>query len=411
MPGMQMPPSQGAPSDMQMSASGMLLMEQSSGTAVNPESSPEPMFSTEFRSWDLMFHGLAFLNTTQQTGPRGNDKVFSTNWLMGMAQKQVGSGSLMFRTMLSLEPATITDRRYPELFQTGETAYGRPIVDGQHPHNLVMELAMEYARPVGDGTIVNLYLAPVGDPALGPVAYPHRISAIEIPQGTLAHHLQDSTHISYDVITAGIKHGIFRLEASGFHGTEPGENRWTIGYGAIDSWATRLWVTPSANWTGQVSVGRLTKPEALEPGDIVRSTASLTYNRPFKDGNWATSAIWGRNHKTFDRHNTNSYLLESVLRMRNRNYLTGRIELVDKDELFADQPSLQAQLARTVGSVFRIQAYTLGYTRDIPLLRAVKTGLGGNLTLYGVPSPLTPYYGSRPAAFMLFFRFRPEPPA
>jgi hypothetical protein len=48
----------------------------------------------------------------------------------------------------------------------------------------------------------------------------------------------------------------------------------------------------------QASIGRLHQPEASEPGDIVRSTASVTYNRPLSTGNWASSLIWGRNHKT-----------------------------------------------------------------------------------------------------------------
>jgi hypothetical protein len=174
----------------------------------------------------------------------------------------------------------------------------------------------------------------VGDPALGPVAYPHRVSAAELPQATLAHHLQDSTHISDDVVTVGVTHGMFGLEASGFHGAEPGENRWIISQGAIDSYSARFTLTPNSNWTGQVSAGRLTHPEALEPGDQVRSTASVTYNKPCARGNWASSVIWGRVHKTYGGANLNGYGVESVARFVDKNYVTGRIELVDKDELF-----------------------------------------------------------------------------
>ena len=84
------------------------------------------------------------LSETQQSGPRGGDKLFSTNWWMPMAQRKFGKGTLTIRTMLSFEPATVSDRRYPELFQQGETAFGRPIVDGQHPHDFFMELAALY---------------------------------------------------------------------------------------------------------------------------------------------------------------------------------------------------------------------------------------------------------------------------
>lgn len=146
--------------------------------------------------------------------------------------------------MLSLDPATITGRRYPLhplLFQTGETAFGKAIVDGQHPHNFFMSLGFQYARTLGENATLELYFAPVGDPALGPVAYPHRASAEELPQATLSHHWQDSTHIADEVVTAGIAYKKIKLEASGFYGAEPNENRWTIGTGPIDSWSARLW--------------------------------------------------------------------------------------------------------------------------------------------------------------------------
>jgi len=367
---------------------------EASGTSINPASSPMNMVQFQARNWRFMIHGVAFVEDTQQSGPRGGDKLFSTNWFMGEAEHTLGGGTFSLLTMLSLEPATVTNRRYPELFQTGETAYGKPIVDGQHPHDFVMELALRYSRPMGEKTTWELYAAPVGDPALGPVAYPHRVSAEELPQATLGHHLQDSTHISYEVVTAGITHGIFRVEASGFHGEEPNENRWTIGYGAMDSYSGRITVSPNANWSGQISAGRLTRPEALEPGDQVRTTASVTYNRPNPSGNWATSAIWGRVHKTASGANLNGYGLESVARFARKNYVTGRIELVDKDELLA------------AGQQFRIGAYTIGYTRDFYVVPRIATGLGANFTTYSMPAALDPYYGQRPVAVMLFLRFK-----
>jgi hypothetical protein len=154
-------------------------------------------------SWMLMFHGEAFLNLGQQSGPRGYDKVFSTNWFMFMGERPLGSGQLTLRSMVSLEPATVTHRFYPEMFQQGETAFGRPINDGQHPHDFLMEIAALYDWRVGENGLVSFYAAPVGDPALGPVAYPHRSSAIENPIAPLGHHLEDSTHIASDVLTGG----------------------------------------------------------------------------------------------------------------------------------------------------------------------------------------------------------------
>jgi len=367
---------------------------EASGTGINPASSPMNMARFSAGRWTFFAHGLAFVTEIQQTGPRGADKLASMNWFMGEAEHGLGGGTFSVRSMLSLEPITVSDRRYPELFQTGETAFGVPIVDGQHPHNFVMELALSYSHPLSAKTSWEVYVAPVGDPALGPVAFPHRVSAAELPQATLAHHLEDSTHISHDVVTAGLTHGIFRVEASGFHGGEPDENRWTIAYGAIDSWSSRVTVSPNANWTGQISAGRLTRPEALETGDQVRTTASVTYNRPYARGNWATSMIWGRVHKTALQDDLNGYTLESVLRFTRKNYITGRMEQVDKDELLPG------------GGVFRVEAYTAGYTRDFYFVPRIATGLGGNITAYSIPAELRHAYGQHPIAVLIFLRFK-----
>ena len=398
-------------SDMEMhglnaNRAGLFLMSQASGTSLNPQSWEMPMLATRARRWNLMLMGEGYLNDTQQTGPRGADKFYSPNWFMGMAERDLGRGSFLAQLMLSLEPATITDRRYPLLFQTGETAFGRPIVDGQHPHDLIMSFGFHYAYALGESTTVEAYFAPVGDPALGPVAFPHRASAAELPQAPLGHHWQDSSHIVNEVVTVGVTHKKVRLELSGFHGAEPDENRWNIDAGAIDSWAARLSLFPTKNWMAQVSAGRLTHPEAAESGDVVRATASLHYSRPLASGNWSSSFVWGRNHRTANRRDTDSYLFETAVPFWRLNFFTARWELVDKDELFAGLP---AQLARTVGESFRIGAYTFGYTRDFPLLRYVETGAGANFTAYTLPAAITPFYGDHPVSINLYLRFRLRP--
>jgi len=398
MPGMEMG---------ETNAAAKLLQSFSSGTAVNPAGWQMPMLMKSLGDWHTMFMGQAFLNDTQQSGPRGGDKLYSTNWFMTSAEHAAGAkGALAFQLMLSLEPATVTGRRYPLLFQTGETAYGKPIVDGQHPHDFIMALAVEYAYVVSDNARVELYAAPVGDPALGPVAYPHRASAMEMPQATLTHHWQDSTHIADDVVTAGLAFEKFRIEASGFHGAEPDEFRWNIDAGSLDSWSARLWFLPSKNWAAQFSAGRLTHPEALEPGDQIRLTSSLAYSRPVHGESWSSTLIWGRKHSTFTERNTNSYTLESLLPVGRRNYVTGRAELVDKDELFAGQPELEELLDLRYGSTFRIGAYTLGYTRDFEIFHNVETGLGANVEFYSLPAAIKPWYGSHPVGGNIFLRLR-----
>jgi hypothetical protein len=385
-------------SHMDMNRAGMYLMNMSSGTAMNPYSWQMPMRMTEAGTWNLMFMSQAFLVDTQQSGPRGADKFYSPNWFMASAEHKLAGGSLMFTAMLSLEPATVTNRSYPLLFQTGETAYGKPLVDAQHPHDFLMALSVQYAHPLTRDTMLQFYYAPVGDPALGPVAFPHRASAFELPQATLGHHWQDSTHIADNVATIAVRHKWLRVEASGFYGTEPNENRWNIDWGQMNSWSARVSAAPTQNWLAQFSAGRIARPERQEEGDVVRTTASLHYSRPTDRGaSWSTSFIWGRNHKTLTHRDGDSWLLETLYPASRRNFLTGRIELVDKDEL---------ALPAALGSTFRIAAYTAGYTRDIGTFAGIETGIGANVTTYITPVAIKPYYGAHPFGVNMYLRFR-----
>ncbi len=383
------------------------LQHDSSGTSAQPNSVQVPMFMIMKGNWMLMFHGEAFLNATQQSGPRGADKVFSTNWFMPMAQRQVGPGQLTLRTMISLEPATVTGRFYPELFQQGETAFGRPINDGQHPHDFFMELAALYDIKMGEHTLLSFYAAPVGDPAMGPPAYPHRISASENPLAPLGHHMQDSTHIANDVVTAGLTYKFARIEASGFHGREPDEFRWNIDSGKIDSWSTRLTIQPGQNWSAQYSFAQLASPEALHPGeDVQRMTASVMYNRNFAHGSWATMLLWGRNHTLPDGENFNGYLAESTLGFATNTHVWARIENTDRTtELLLGRNLEPPGFQETF--LARVQAYTFGYDRDIKLLPHLATAIGGQMTFYGKPESLTPIYGQHPTGVLVFLRIRP----
>ena len=384
-----------------------VLEHTDSGTSLEPGSITVPMLMTTAGKWRLMFHGEAFLNELQQSGPRGADKLFSTSWLMPMAQRDLGPGQLTVRAMFSLEPATVSERRYPELFQEGETAYGRPIVDGQHPHDLFMELAAFYDLKLSGHALLSFYGGPVGDPAMGPTAYPHRASASENPMAPLGHHLEDSTHIADDVITAGLTYRKVRFEASGFHGREPDEDRWDMDAGRIDSWSTRVTVSPAQNCSVQYSIAHLTSPEAVRPGeDVRRMTASVMYNRPLGRGNWASTLLWGRNSDLNEHQIGNGYLAESTLHFLGRNNLWGRVENVDRtSDLLLDGAPLAVNAPERF--LARVQAYTAGYDREFAWMRGVSSALGGQVTFYGKPAFLTPVYGAHPAGFLLFLRFRP----
>ena len=383
------------------------LMQQVSGTDANPGAEHHGLMFMS-GTWHLMLHGVVFGNDIRATGFRGESKRFSTNWGMFSAQRSLGRGDLLLRTMLSLEPATISGRKYPELFQTGETAFGKQIIDGQHPHDFFMELAAEYARMLTPSTMWFIYVAPVGSPALGPVAFPHRDSAMEIPQAVLGHHFQDSTHIAYDVVTSGVKIGPVRVEGSAFHGAEPDEKRWDLDGGRIDSGAGRITITPTPNLSMQASAAYLTKPEKLEPGDQKRWTASASYTTRFGGGGmWASSIVWGRIYKQSHDIFLDSYLAESMLRVWRRSSFSIRMENVQKDELFphfhrtgrVERPPLPVP-------VFRIRSATLGYTYDFFVRNGLALGAGGNYTWYRFPTILQGFYGERPRTRLFLIRLR-----
>jgi hypothetical protein len=368
----------------------------SAGTSIEPKNTSEadPMLHRYLGNWTVMFHANSALVSVQQSGPRGGDKVFSTNWMMPMLYRSFGRQSVAFKTMLSLEPATVTKRFYPELFQSGETAYGRPIIDGQHPHNFVMELSGRYELQFDDRTRVFFYAGPVGDPALGPTAFSHRASASENVLAPLGHHQQDSTHIANSVLTGGFVQGRIQLEASGFHGREPDENRWTIEGSKPDSFSSRITVAVNDNLSGQFSAGRINSREALEPAfDTIRTTASIHHHATFGSGHIATSIIWGRN-RDFDaelKKISNSYGLESTIQFTKSNWAWTRIENLDRETPRG-----------------RIQAYTLGYERDLPLhLTGLNAGIGAQVTVYGLPPQFKTLYGNNPATIAVLLRLRP----
>jgi hypothetical protein len=367
---------------------------------------------------------------------------------MPMIHRQSGRHGITFRTMVSAEPATVTKREYPLMFQTGETAYGSSIVDGQHPHDFFMELAARYDLSLRDRSQIFVYGGPVAEAALGPTPFPHRPSASENPLAALGHHQQDSTHIATNVFTLGFAHGPIQVEASGFHGREPNESRWNVGTGKPDSFSTRLTLAPHRKVAGQFSIGRLNQPEASDPTlDTIRTTASISYNQQLSTGHIASSLIWGRNKnvKSGDPRIFNSYGMEVTAKFRNRNWIWTRIENVDRDRSLLPvteqpEPPVICLLCRLVGRkisladdpakpgrfehvvvgpdgvpvtieeipVGRVQAYTIGYERELPMgPRALSMGVGVQATMYWSPSNLQAVYGNRPATIAMFLRVRP----
>lgn len=372
------------------------MSREASGTAWQPDAAGHHGIHVMRGDWMLMLHGMGDLVYDHQGGPRGDEKWYSDNMLMGMAQRPLGAATFGLRTMLSAEPATIGKDGYPLLLQTGETADGlTPLLDRQHPHDLFMELAASLSVPRGDRALF-VYGGLPGEPALGPPAFMHRFSAMNVPEAPITHHWLDSTHILYGVLTGGAVLDRVKLEASTFRGREPDENRWNIEPpNKLDSHSFRLSVNPTDAWALQMSYGRLKSPEQLEPGvDQDRTTASALYDRASDSGHWEGMLAWGRTRNR-PGNTLDAFTAEANAELRGEHTLLLRAEVVEKDELFV-APDPRA------GRVFDVGELSAGYRYDFLRTEHAATGLGILGTLAFVPSELQNTYGNSPASVLVF---------
>jgi YHS domain-containing protein len=379
------------------------MAREGSGTAWLPDTTPMYAVHRDKGAWQLMGHENLFLQYFHESGDRGADQVGSINWVMGMANRNLGAGRLGLRGMFSLEPWTIGGCGYPDLLASGESCEGEKIHDRQHPHDLAMEVSASYDAPITGAVRWQVYGGPAGEPALGPVAFPHRVSAMPNPVAPMSHHWLDSTHISFGVVTGAVYGNRWKGEVSAFNGREPDEERGDFDFGALDSVSGRLSFLPTPNLALQLSSGRLTEAEASEAAgapaiDVTRVTASATYHRAIGNaGIWANTAAWGRNAEL--DHSTHALLLESSVTLDDRDTWFGRFEVAGKTAHDLDVPG---------DDIFTVTKLQGGYTRYFPAWNSVKPGLGFSVSAGVVPDPLKAAYGSRAnVGFGVFITLRP----
>jgi hypothetical protein len=390
---------EGAPATLQFTHA-----REGSGTSWMPDSSPIYAHHFSADDWMLMIHYSATAGYDDQWSDRGSRRVASTNWIMGMASHPLLGGQATLRAMLSAEPATLGgEKALPLLLQSGESYGGMPLHDRQHPHDLFMETAAIYRRPFGDVLGVELYAAASGEPALGPTAYMHRVSAINNPLPPIGHHWQDSTHITFGVLTAGIYNGIVKLEGSLFHGREPDDDRWNFDFGALDSWSARVSLNPTRQTSFQVSYGYVHSPEALRPDESLhRITASGTWSAPLlTNGNFAATALWGRNA---DPHvSTDSVLVEASADLDGRNVPFLRLEYVQKlgHDLVLQPPG-------NPEAKYGVFAAQLGYVHRFGGLGPLLPTIGAVVNVGAVGDVVSAAYGtSTPVGAYVFVGLQP----
>ena len=108
--------------------------------------------------------------------------------------------------------------------------------------------------------------------------------------------------------------------------------------------------------------------------------------------NWTSTLIVGHND------HSSAFTAETLRTIREKNYVTARLEIVDKNEL-------------EIPGTYRVKALTAGYTRDVWSNMKVVGGVGGNVTIYDIPNAIEGAYGSNPRSLYFFVRFKSAPSA
>jgi hypothetical protein len=385
------------------------MSRNGSGTGWLPDAAPMYGYMLHTKKWMYMFHGSAFLRYNHQDftdkGTRGGNKADAPNWIMAMGQRRVGENGLFhFNTMFSLDAPVVGGRGYPLLFQTGESYKGQPLVDRQHPHDLFSELSVSYSQALSDQTDVFVYLAYPGEPALGPVTFMHRPSALDNPNSPISHHWVDATHITFGVATVGVRVGKFKLEGSSFTGREPNENRYDFDKPRFNSWSGRLSMNPSRHWALRMSHGFVKSPEELHVNeDVHKTTTSVIYNSEVANNRYlSATALWGMN-KFSGRKGENAFLAEASWHLDDAA-VYGRYEYTEKsaEELVLDEETFGHH------TLYGVNAVTLGFNYDFLKIANTRLAAGANWSVYGAPSALNALYGKHPMSFEVYLRLYPE---
>lgn len=369
-----------------------------SGTAWQPDVSTHGGVHVHSGDWMLMTHALLNGVYAWSDGPRGDEKAYLAGMVMASARRDVGPrGTLNLRAMLSPDPF-MGANGYPLLMAAGESADGvEPLVDRQHPHDLFMELSASYSHRIGETSSVFVYGGLPGEPAFGPPAFMHRMSAMDSPEAPLTHHWFDSTHITFGVLTAGVVHGDWKFEGSRFRGREPDQDRYDIESGDLDSSSLRVSWNPTSNWSFQASWADITSPEALEPDeDEERWSVSGIYTRPLSDRGWWSATLAFANKERTDGVSLDAWLAEAAWHPNENWTVFARGEAIETDELGAVHH----------GPVEDVQRLSAGAIRDWRINENAVFGIGAVLQQHFASDALEPLYDGDPQGAMGFVRLK-----
>jgi hypothetical protein len=408
------PPATGIHEHVGVSAPLLTPARETSGTSWLPEVTPMYGLHSPRRGWDIRVNGAAFVQALYEprdrhrTGGESIRQGGSANWIMLMARRSVGGGRFGVRTMVSAEPWTVPGCGSLSFLAVGDLCDGDTIHDRQQPHDLFMELAVDYDRVLRGDWRWQIYAGLAGEPALGPPTYTHRPSAVANPLGPITHHWLESTHATFGLVTVGVHNQRWKGEMSAFNGRDPDDSRADLDLGAFDSYAARVSWLAADRLALQISAGRLREARThfvfQSDQPVVRVTASAAYHQPLRaDGIWATTVAFGANHareplpdgSTRDVTSAGA-LLESSVTLANRHTMFVRGEL-------AGMPAHHLHAFEYGTSIFTVGKAQLGYVRHLRAARGIVPGVGGSLAVSVLPPQLAPLYFGRVAPSVSVF--------
>ncbi|MBV8518094.1 MAG: hypothetical protein JO197_11900 [Acidobacteria bacterium] len=362
-----------------------------SGTTPNPGESP--WVTSSSGGWTV-FHGFdAHATHVGESGPDNpRSDTFSTNWFAAGVEKNFGTrGFVLARGRVSLEPYTVPEEGYPELLQYVSAEGGGPTVGRMRAHDFWGEAAVQLGFRPSASTLLSVYAAAVGDPALGAAPAELRMSGVDFANAPFAYDLQETTHDSTRVVTAGFGTRWLTLEASVFHDAVTSGRHTSIEDGDIDSQSARVTLTPSPNVALQVSRGQLG-----DANERTVTSASITYGVP----KVAVTALWTRREQKDSLSALapqTAYSVELALR-GTRNTFLARAEWVDRPSGF---PVIVNDLA-----VERTTHATAGYIFDLVARPTFRFGVGVNADYHTQSHELPAEYGHKPQSVYAFVRVR-----
>lgn len=371
------------------------------GTSWQPDESPLYAVLPNVKKWGFLGTGNLYTGYNWFGSERGDKRFMGRNNLSISALREHAKGEFVARVMLTFEPFTVGKRGYPLIAQSGATRDGVPVADRQQALEFFRELAVSYAYEVTGRWALSLYLAASGEPALGPGAFTHRVSASADPLAPISFQWQDATNTSYGVITFGAFSRDLKIEASWFNGRAPGERRWGIDMvRRPDSYAGRITWNFAPAFSAQISYGFLDSPEVLNPNVAQhRTSASLMWAETRGKKVWAATAslaerVLSNGAASF------AGLIEGYWNIDGHHALFSRLEAVQKTgiELVLEQPSRKKH---AVGTVVAGYVYYFG-----PFI-SLEPGLGLRASVSPLARDLANDYGTRaPFGVMVYAQLR-----